>query len=150
MTPQPLASPMISMIRQVGKEYNLYKELFLAEQPLNPNIVDVMRVYFETYGDPNDFSRIAMISLSNHSSFIIHHSSSIIQSSIILEYVKGIESFIMNEKQILDRLSVIQVKAGKCDVLFKMLDSFNQNSIHVTVTWDLIHKPGRYLLTEIL
>ena len=25
-----------------------------------------------------------------------------------------------------------------------MLDSFNQNSIHVTVTWDLIHNPGNY------
>lgn len=66
-----------------------------------------------------------------------------------MKYIKETESFIMNEKQILDRLSVIQVKAGKCDVLFKMLDSFNQNSIHVTVTWDLIHKPGMYLLSKI-
>ena len=46
------------------------------------------------------------------------------------------------EKQLLDRAAQIQVKAGKCDVLFKMLDSFNQNSIHVTVTWKLIHNTG--------
>lgn len=34
------------------------------------------------------------------------------------------------------------MKAGKCDVLFKMLDTFNQNSIHVTVTWKLMHNIG--------
>ena len=46
------------------------------------------------------------------------------------------------EKQLLERAAQIQVKAGKCDVLFKMLDSFNQNSIHVTVTWKLMHNVG--------
>lgn len=38
----------------------------------------------------------------------------------------------------------IQLKAGKCDVLFRMLDSFNQNSVHVTVTWKMMyHQNGK-------
>ena len=33
--------------------------------------------------------------------------------------------------------STLQLKATKTDVLFRMLDSFNQDSVHVTVTWNL-------------
>lgn len=67
------------------------------------SLAETLRMYFETYGDPTDFTRCSL------------------------------------EKQILERASVAQVKAGKCDLLFRMLDTFNQNSIHVTVTWYLMH-----------
>lgn len=74
--------------------------------PSHLSLSETLRMYFETYGDPSDFTRSTI------------------------------------EKQILERVEVMQVKAGKCDVLFKMLDSFNQNSLHVTVTWRLIHNIG--------
>ena len=32
----------------------------------------------------------------------------------------------------------MQLKAAKTDILFKMLDSFNKNSIQVTITWTLL------------
>lgn len=37
----------------------------------------------------------------------------------------------------LSEASTLQLKATKTDVLFRMLDSFNQDSVHVTVTWNL-------------
>lgn len=39
----------------------------------------------------------------------------------------------------MEKAEQMQLKAGKCDMLFKMLDSFNQNALHVTVTWHLMH-----------
>ena len=38
-----------------------------------------------------------------------------------------------------EKAEQMQLRAGKCDMLFKMLDSFNQNALHVTVTWHLMH-----------
>ena len=42
------------------------------------------------------------------------------------------------EGRILAEAAKLQLKAAKTDVLFKMLDSFNKNSIQVTVTWHLL------------
>ena len=42
------------------------------------------------------------------------------------------------EGRILAEAAKLQLKAAKTDVLFKMLDSFNKNSIQVTVTWNLL------------
>lgn len=88
--------------------------------PVNTSFADSLRIYFENYGDPGDYTRTAMISF-----FIYFH-----DIHFLYEFY---------EKQILERATQLQVKAGKCDVLFKMLDSFNQNSIHCTVTWKLVH-----------
>ena len=38
-----------------------------------------------------------------------------------------------------EKAEQMQLKAGKCDMLFKMVDSFNQNALHVTMTWHLMH-----------
>ena len=42
------------------------------------------------------------------------------------------------EGRIITEAAKLQLKAAKTDVLFKMLDSFNKNSIQVTVTWHLL------------
>ena len=42
------------------------------------------------------------------------------------------------ESRLLAEAAKLQLKAAKTDVLFKMLDSFNKNSIQVTVTWQLL------------
>lgn len=42
------------------------------------------------------------------------------------------------ETRLLAEAAKLQLKAAKTDVLFKMLDSFNKNSIQVTVTWQLL------------
>ena len=44
-----------------------------------------------------------------------------------------------------EKAEQMQLKAGKCDMLFKMVDSFYQNALHVTMTWHLMHteKGGR-------
>lgn len=33
----------------------------------------------------------------------------------------------------------LQMKAAKSDLVFKMVDSFNKNSVHVTVTWKILN-----------
>lgn len=49
------------------------------------------------------------------------------------------------ETRLLAEAAKLQLKAAKTDVLFKMLDSFNKNSIQVTVTWQLLDNSlGRF------
>ena len=43
-----------------------------------------------------------------------------------------------HESRLLAEAAKLQLKAAKTEVLFKMLDSFNKNSIQVTVTWELL------------
>ena len=33
----------------------------------------------------------------------------------------------------------LQMKAAKSDLVFKMVDSFNKNTVHVTVTWKILN-----------
>lgn len=33
----------------------------------------------------------------------------------------------------------LQSKAEKSDLLFKMVEDFNKNTIHVTITWQLVN-----------
>lgn len=47
------------------------------------------------------------------------------------------------ENQLLSDANKLQLKAAKTDVLFRMLDSFNRDSIQVTVTWTLVNHISR-------
>lgn len=42
------------------------------------------------------------------------------------------------------------MKAAKSDIVFKMVDSFNQNSVHVTVTWKILNTSNRTFSFELL
>ena len=43
-----------------------------------------------------------------------------------------------HESKLLTEAAKLQLKAAKTDILFKMLDSFNKNSIQVTTRWTLL------------
>ena len=49
-----------------------------------------------------------------------------------------------NESKLLDAAMKLQMKAAKSDLVFRMVDSFNRNTVQVTVTWTLInHNRGQ-------
>ena len=41
------------------------------------------------------------------------------------------------ESQLLEAATKLQMKAAKSDLVFRMIDSFNRNTVQVTVTWTL-------------
>ena len=43
------------------------------------------------------------------------------------------------ENQLLEAAMKLQMKAAKSDLVFKMVDSFNKNTVHVTVTWKILN-----------
>ena len=44
------------------------------------------------------------------------------------------------ESQLLNAAMKLQMKAAKSDLMFRMVDSFNQNTVHVTVAWRILNK----------
>ena len=51
-------------------------------------------------------------------------------------FARWLPSF--HESKLLTEAAKLQLKAAKTDILFKMLDSFNKNSIQVTTRWTLL------------
>lgn len=44
-----------------------------------------------------------------------------------------------HETQLLESAMKLQMKAAKSDLVFRMVDSFNRNTVQVTVTWKLLN-----------
>ena len=97
----------------------------------NPNLsfIDSLKTYFDTYSDSADYAQKQIISFT------------LTNARLFLN---------VYEKRLLDLATQLQIKAGKCDVLFKMLDSFNQNSIHCTITWRLLHNTAGTFLKSLI
>ena len=56
----------------------------------------------------------------------------------------------LHETQLIKAAKKLQMKAAKSDIVFKMVDSFNQNSVHVTVTWKILNTSNRTFSFELL
>ena len=57
----------------------------------------------------------------------------------------------LHETQLLEAAMKLQMKAAKSDLVFRMVDSFNRNTVQATVTWMLLnHGRGTKVIVVII
>lgn len=65
-------------------------------------------------------------------------------SDVLRDYMNNCQSMDTltrhnKEAQLIKAALKLQMKAAKSDLMFRMVNSFNENSVHVTVTWKILN-----------